>query len=235
MIHFSEPFADNKEDSLSKLRYFIDSLQICFRENYNPENELCIYEYLSLWKGRLSFRIYIPNERERYGIKIDMLCESSTGYLFGFIIYTGGDTNYVAPDNIVLTKPFDSFGNPSKVVLSLLAPYLNKGYSMTLDNFYTAPELAKVLYINKTDVYGTLRRKVELPHDFWLWKTQKTDPPNKMFAENIMVLRWIDPTEKKVEKVVSMLSTIHTGELKFVKKTFFYERGYKKPRCNCGL
>ena len=64
-------------------------------------------------------------KRERYGVKIYMLCESSTGYLWKIIIYTGADTVYPLP-GVVLPKPFDEYGNPSKVVLSLLNGLITK-------------------------------------------------------------------------------------------------------------
>ena len=95
MIHFSDRESEDPEDSLAKLREFIDYLLEKFHSNYTPNKNLAIDEYLSLWKGRLSFKIYIPTKRERYGVKIYMLCESATGYIFNFIIYTGATTEYI--------------------------------------------------------------------------------------------------------------------------------------------
>ena len=87
---------------------------------------MAIDEYLSLWKGCLSFRVYIPSKRERYGIKIFMLCESKTGYLSNFIIYTGSSIDYGDCQNIVLPgmdnrnlpPSFENYKSLSKVVLS---------------------------------------------------------------------------------------------------------------------
>ena len=92
MVHFSNPENEDPMDSLRKLRFFLEYLIARYKENYIPEEHLAIDEYLSLWKGRISFRIYIPTKRERYGVKIFMLCESKTGYLLNFIIYTGATT-----------------------------------------------------------------------------------------------------------------------------------------------
>ena len=100
---------------------------------------MAIDEHLSLCKGQLSFRIYIPTKRERYSVKILMLCESKMGYLLNFIIYTGATTEYPdQPDPLPVI--FDEYKSPSKVVLSLLHDYLHKGYCVTLDNYYTFPE-----------------------------------------------------------------------------------------------
>ena len=93
MIHFSDVIQYDQEDPLKKLRYFIDKLLEKFKNNYAPEENIAIDEYLSFWKGCLSFRVYILSKRERYGIKIFMLCESETGYLSNFIIYAGSSTD----------------------------------------------------------------------------------------------------------------------------------------------
>ena len=84
---------------------------------YVSEEDITVDEYLPLWKGRLKFFIYIPSKRERYGVKIYMLCESSTGYLVSFIIYCGSETKYTVPADIDLLKDFDEYANLSKVTL----------------------------------------------------------------------------------------------------------------------
>lgn len=101
------------------VRDLIDHLWNVHYENYTPEQNLSLNEYLSLWKGHLAFKIYIPSKRERYGIKLCMVSESDTGYLRRFIIYTGTSIVYQEPTK-ELSKPFDNYLNPSKVVLSLL-------------------------------------------------------------------------------------------------------------------
>jgi len=55
------------------------------------------------------------------------------------------------------------------VVLSLIE-ILYQGYRLTLDNYYTSPEISIALFNQKTDCYGTLKKKENLPPDFWQWK-----------------------------------------------------------------
>ena len=157
--------------------------------NYIPYRYVEVDEYLSLWKGRLRFKVYIPNKRERYGVKVYMICESETGYLCNFIVYTGEDTLY-PPSSINLPKPFESYGNPSKVVLSLMEGFYNLGYQLAVDNLYTSPELLHVLFFNSTDFFGTLRKKKGLPTDFWQWKPVKGigEPPMIEFCEEILMV-----------------------------------------------
>ena len=99
------------------------------------------------------------------------------------------------------------------MVLSLLQQYLNKGYCVTLDNYYTSPELAKALLLNQTDCFGTLRKKANLPRDFWLWKPKRGDPPKAKFDGDIGVMQWNDITKTKTVKFASVTSTTHSFEL----------------------
>ena len=69
--------------------------------------------------------------------------------------------------------------------------------------------MAETLLQLQADCYGTLRRKEDLPRNFWKWKPLKGDPSQKQFQGDIIVLRWNDITKTKSIKYVSMLSTIH--------------------------
>ena len=94
-----------------------------------------------------------------------------------------------------------------------MTDFIQCGYCLTLNNYYTSPEIDETLLSLETDCYRTLKKKQNLPHDFWNWKPKKGDPPTKQFKGEIMALRWNDVTETKSVKIVSMLSTIHLGQL----------------------
>ena len=165
MLHFLYPKAEEQNDTLQKLRIMINYLIERFKGNYILEKNIAVDEYLSLWKSHLSFRIYIPTKRERYGVKLFMLCERNTGYHSNFIICTGATINYTAP-LANLPMPFDDYKNLSKVVLSLMNDFIRCGYWLTLGNYYTLPEIAETLLSLETDSNGTLKKKQNLPHDF---------------------------------------------------------------------
>ena len=102
MIYFTNPLNENHDDELKKLRLFLEYLQSKFEETYMPEEHLAFDEYLSLWKRRLKFGIYIPSRGERYGVKI-LLSKSNTGYLLNYTVYVGAATAYPnAPANLQL-------------------------------------------------------------------------------------------------------------------------------------
>ena len=167
----------------------------CYRnskKNYAPEENIAIDEYLSLWKGRLFFRVYIPSKRERYIIKIFILYESKTCFLSNFIMYyIGFSTDYVDCQNIVLPRmnnrnlpsSSDDYISPSKVVLTYR--FITDG-AISKKRVLHYPrqlllilELANVLLNLQTNYHGTLQKREGLPKDFWNWKPMKGTPPKK--------------------------------------------------------
>jgi len=117
---------------------------------YIPERDITIDESLMLYKDRLGWVQYIPLKRARFGIKLFLLCESQSGYLFSFIIYTGKGT--------VITDKYNDLPVTSQIVVTLLDPLLDQGYCLTTDNYYTSPQLANFLVSHKTDTYRTVRK-----------------------------------------------------------------------------
>ncbi|KAJ8932575.1 hypothetical protein NQ318_020684 [Aromia moschata] len=96
-LHFSnnDEFdeASHPNPKLNKIWPVYDCLVTKFREAITPEKYIAIDESLLLYKGRLGWIQYIPLKRARFGIKTYMLCESKSGYVWNFIIYTGKQTN----------------------------------------------------------------------------------------------------------------------------------------------
>lgn len=111
-----------------------------------------------------------------------MLCESSTGYIWNSVIYTGKGTKF--------NPRYSNYGMATSSVLTLLEPLLNQGYCVTMDNFYTSPELFEVLIQNKTDAYGTVRpNRRDMPSMFGKKKLK----PREMVAwqkGKMMAIRW---------------------------------------------
>lgn len=170
-----------------------------FSTVYVPEQNITVDESLMPFRGRLSWKQYIPSKRSRFGIKFFMLCESSSGYIWKSVIYTGKET--------LFDKEFENYGLSTKSVLSLIKPLLNKGYCLTTDNFYTSPELSQILIENKTDIYGTVKpNRKGMPPLLKGAKLKKNDIIAFQKGKMI-VMKWKD------KKEVCMLSTIHDGHI----------------------
>jgi hypothetical protein len=50
-----------------------------FRSVYAPECDVSVDEWLLMWKGSLSWKVYIPSKCAKFGIKSFELCEAKSG------------------------------------------------------------------------------------------------------------------------------------------------------------
>ena len=57
MLRFNNLLFEDSEDSLAKLRGFIEKLGNSFRKIYTPYQNISVDEYLSLRKGRCIFQV----------------------------------------------------------------------------------------------------------------------------------------------------------------------------------
>lgn len=187
-----------------------------FGKYYTPRQDVCIDESLMLFKGRLGWVQYIPLKRRRFGVKYFMLCESKTGYVYNMTIYVGKGTQF--------DPEYDAYPVSSRVVLSLMKPLFGKGYCVTVDNYYTSPQLADALVMNQTDTYGTLRmNRKEVPEELKRKKLKKGEVAAFQRGK-VMTLRWKD------KKDVAMLSTIHNPAMHDIETR---QGPVKKPKVVC--
>uniref|UniRef100_A0A8C5Q2Y3 PiggyBac transposable element-derived protein domain-containing protein n=1 Tax=Leptobrachium leishanense TaxID=445787 RepID=A0A8C5Q2Y3_9ANUR len=183
-------------DRLYKLRPLLDHLMARFEELYTPGQNLSVDESLLLYKGRLVFKQYIPSKRARYGIKLYKLCESSSGYMYRFRVYTGKDSQLAPPD----CPP--ALSTTEKIVWDLAYPLFGKGYCIYTDNFYTGVPLYKFLYSNGTGACGTIRsnRKGFPTKQFG---KQKRGETSALRCGELLAVKYTD------KKDVHLLTTIH--------------------------
>jgi hypothetical protein len=85
------PREHDNYNPLFKVHTFKETLQCRFRTIYTPDQHIAMDEGMVLWKGRFSFRQYIPNKPDIFGIKLYQLSESKSGYICDFDVYTGKD------------------------------------------------------------------------------------------------------------------------------------------------
>ncbi|XP_064639800.1 piggyBac transposable element-derived protein 4-like [Lineus longissimus] len=202
-LHFADntmmdPGIPNVSRKLYKLYPILNHLRQKFKSVYQPEQEIAIDESLMMWKGRLGWKQYIPSKRARFGIKSYELCESQSGYIWDFFIYTGQDTEY-------RSEYRDNPSMGAKVVLSLAHPLLDQGYGINMDNFFSSPVLFDFLCQHETDAVGTIRsNRKGLPVQM-KQKRLKKGESCEYYRGKLMALKWRD------KKDVHMLSTYHNG------------------------
>jgi len=74
MIHFADNSQIDKTNCLFKLGTLIDDVMLNSNMCIKPGKSFCIDEFLIKFMGRLSFKQYIKNKRNKFGIKLFILC-----------------------------------------------------------------------------------------------------------------------------------------------------------------
>lgn len=132
-----------------------------------------------------------------------MLCDSVVHYCLGFFCYEGAKCEEKAEirkkglGHVVVTKLFQ------------LGNYLNKGYHVVIDNFFTSIALAKYLFENATYLTGTIRsNRRGLPKDI----TANYDIGQVKYFHSDEILLCGFREKKSKKKSVLLLSTHAVAE-----------------------
>lgn len=125
-------------------------------ENYIPETNITIDEQLLTLRSRCNFKMYIPKKPSKYGLKIEMMCNSGTWYMIDAMPYLGKGTN---TGGISLSE---------YVVKELTRSIHGTNRNVNTDNWFTFVSLAKQMLQQtyKLTITGTLRaNKREIPEE----------------------------------------------------------------------
>lgn len=78
-------------DRLYKCRPTLTAVLRNVQRCYLPTKNISVDEGMIVFKGRLSFRQYLPAKPTKYGIKVWMAADSSNGYVVNFSVYLGSE------------------------------------------------------------------------------------------------------------------------------------------------
>lgn len=205
MLHLDDNTLANGGDKLYKIRTVLETTRRKFATHFVPFQNLVIDESLMLWKGRLAFKQFIPSKRNRFGIKLFVLCDCTTGIVLDFIVYTGKGTDYSVDDEMPTT-----LNASEKVIQTLLQPYLGKNHNLFVDNWYSSPKLFSWLHEQDTGACGTVRsNRKGLP---CLPKNMKKGDVVVRNNGKLLAVKWCD------RRNVTMLTSIHNHEMLEVTK-----------------
>ena len=213
-LHFSDDRPRSQRDKLFKLRPLVEPLLKNFQELYTPGSSVVIDESLIPFRGRLSFRQYIPGKAHKYGCKLYKLCTPDS-YTWNIEIYDG---------NI---PSLSSFGHAESIVIALSEKLLDCGRTVYGDNFYSSVPLAEYLLQRKTYYCGTLRKNGKYcPKDVTQGKVSKGKMLSKQNQKGIKVFNWND------KRNVLMLSSIpeHGDQFKATGKKSRDGKNIMKPQ-----
>ena len=152
-------------------------------------------EHLVPYRGRCSFRQYIKSKPAKYGLKLWLLCDSSTSYVLNVQIHTGrihGD----GPER----------NQGQRVVHDLVEVIKGSGRNVTMDNFFTSVTLAQELLEKKLSLVGTMRKnKKEIPTEFLPARTREVYSSLFGHREQLTLVPYVP----KKGKAVILLSGNH--------------------------
>ncbi|KAI0243174.1 PiggyBac transposable element-derived protein 4, partial [Lamellibrachia satsuma] len=197
-LHVNDEAAGNPDDDkLYKVRDFINLINNNFGAKYTMGCQISIDESLIPFKGRLSFRQFIPSKRARFGIKCWVLADALNSFVSRFCVYTGRDANAVP------AVPLST-----RVVRELLRDHENLHHHLYVDNFYTSTDLFKWLLENGVYACGTVRKgRVGFPKDLYFARGRHVRGTSSYLTSgNLLAQSWYDSKE------VYFLSTIHPAE-----------------------
>lgn len=140
-----------KEDKLAAISELFGKFVLNSKANYSPGVNVTVDEMLVPFRGRCSFRMYIPNKPAKYGLKVQILSDSKTHYMINAEVYTGKAANPKVKEK--------KLSHPTEVVLRLTSPIVNTNRNITADNWYSSVELLDELRKIGLTYVGTLKKK----------------------------------------------------------------------------
>lgn len=100
------------------------------RRVYKPNYSVAVDEQLMPLKSRTRLRTYMPNKPDKYGIKFWMLVDNKTKYVYNMLPYLGAFEKQ--------SRQGQSLAED--VVFRLAFELFDKGYNITMDNFFPVQE-----------------------------------------------------------------------------------------------
>ena len=195
MLHVGDINSNTKR---AKIQPFLDILAPTFQSSYTPHKAIAVDESMITFKGRVSFRQYLKGKPHPWGIKAFVLSDSLTGYMQRVCIYYGKETLLINTDHPHTTR----------VVLTLVQPYHNRGHDLYVDRFYSSPLLATELSKVGITITGTVQcNRKGLPKDVTTKNKEQIGTVKAARSGNILVLSWMD------KRKVLMITTKHNNAM----------------------
>ncbi|KAH9632025.1 hypothetical protein HF086_007414 [Spodoptera exigua] len=192
MLYFRNPFQKKPNLKLQKIDLVINHARQKYKQLLTPYKNVCVDESIVPFKGRLSMKQYLPKKRYRFGIKLFVLCDVTTGIILDFIVYCGATTAIVDPANL---------GVGGAVVVTLIQDFFGSYRHLYIDNWYTSPKLLRYLHENNIYACGTVKKnRAGMPS--MTQKLKRGEIISKSLPP-LTAIKWHD------KKDIHLLTTIH--------------------------
>ena len=115
--------------------------------NYMPAKESSVDEAMIAYKGRLSFKQYLPAKPTKFGVKVWVRADANNGYVNEFDVYTGKSEQTMSGEG----------GLGERVVKKLCERLNGKNHHVFMDNFFSSPKLFTEMEQKGIYCCGTVR------------------------------------------------------------------------------
>ncbi|UYV83718.1 hypothetical protein LAZ67_23002315, partial [Cordylochernes scorpioides] len=184
-----------KEDRLSPIRDIFQTIIEKFQSCYTPAEYLTVDEMLVGFRGKCPFKIYIPSKPNKYGIKIVILADSRTHYMYNAMVYTGKSK----------TPKSKELSLPTQIVLDISRPLWKSNRNITADNWFTSIELVDKLKEHGLTYLGTMRKnKPQIPPQFQPHPKRESGTSIFGFSGTKTLVSYVPKKRKSVILISSM-------------------------------
>ena len=180
--------------------FYVEELLSCLKSTFQRVRQDSVFqsldESMTKFKGRSSFKQYMPAKPVKRGIKVWMRCDALTGYTYDINIYVGKED--VSQEGTL----------GERVVKLLVSSIQDRDVTLAFDRFFTSVNLMKDL--NFAAAGTCMKNRKNMPKDTVAIKKGETE-----FLGNdkgVLCVRWMDSKE------VILLSNCHGGEMSSVQK-----------------
>ncbi|KAL9967433.1 hypothetical protein ACROYT_G025655 [Oculina patagonica] len=132
-------------DKIYRVRSYLNIILTNIRDEYRLEKNIAIDETMVAHKGKLAFKQYIKNKPTKWGIKLWVLSEARSGYVYRFQVYLGKEHGQQPEKHLA-----------RRVVRDLTVTETGKYYHLYMDNFYTDPHFFLELHSKQILACGTI-------------------------------------------------------------------------------
>ena len=205
-LHLADNSNLDKEDKFPKVRSLIDKLNEQCLANYLPEQSVSIDESMVAYLGRHGCKQYMRKKPVKFGYKF-WVAATPLGYAIRFYSYAGKDENY--DSNLRLG------GSVVATLAEKLPSQVGSNYHIIMDNFFTSPNLLRILKAKGIAATGTVRiNRVENAPLRPIKEMEKLERGASDVVtdknSNLTLVRWKD---NKVVTVVSTFEKCPSGKL----------------------
>ncbi|XP_050509192.1 uncharacterized protein LOC126886348 [Diabrotica virgifera virgifera] len=186
-------------DKLAPIRTLLEKFNSNIKKCYSHTGYVTIDEKLEAFRGKCSFRQYIPSKPNKYGIKIFAISDAEEFYTSHLEVYVGKQPN----------GPFEVSTATQDVVERLCAHIYGSNRNVTVDNWFCSVPLADSLKSKKLTLVGTIRKnKKQLPLEFVQNNGRCIGSSMFGFYDGITLVSHIP----KKNRNVLLISTMHYGD-----------------------